>query len=185
VGVVVVLVFGQQYVGSVFVLALSYGIVTAGMAVQIGFSQQIVFSQCVFMAFGAYGVAMLNTHFSMPSLLATPVVMVASGLAALLLGSIVTRASGLALAVATLMLPLIATGYISSAGYLGGSVGAPLTGNLWPGSDTGQADRGRAETVLRRHEGGRLHQREPAGQQPGGLGRRAGDQLGGDQRRDA
>jgi branched-chain amino acid transport system permease protein len=62
--------------------------------------------------------------------------MVASGLAALLLGSIVTRASGLALAVATLMLPLIATGYISSAGYLGGSVGAPLTGNLWPGSDT-------------------------------------------------
>ena len=40
-GVVVVLVFGQQYVGSVFVLALCYGIVTAGMAVQIGFSQQI------------------------------------------------------------------------------------------------------------------------------------------------
>ena len=30
-----------------------------------------------------------------------------------------------------------------------------------------------------------LHQREPAGQQPGGLGRRAGDQLGGDQRGDA
>jgi len=136
VGVVVVLVFGQQYVGSVFLLALCYGIVTAGMAVQIGFSQQIVFSQCVFMGFGAYGVAMLNTHWSVPSLLATPVVMVASGLAALLLGSIVTRASGLALAVATLMLPLIATGYISSAGYLGGSVGAPLTGNLWAGSTT-------------------------------------------------
>jgi hypothetical protein len=38
VGVAVVLVFGQQYVGSVFMLALCYGIVTAGMAVQIGFS---------------------------------------------------------------------------------------------------------------------------------------------------
>jgi hypothetical protein len=136
VGVVVVLVSGQQYAGSVFVLALCYGIVTAGMAVQIGFSQQIVFSQCVFMGFGAYGVAMLNTHYAVPSLLATPVVMVAAGLAALLLGAIVTRASGLALAVATLMLPLIATGYISSAGYLGGSVGAPLTGNLWAGSTT-------------------------------------------------
>ena len=136
VGVVVVVAFGQQYVGSVWVLALCYGIVTAGMAVQIGFSQQIVFSQCVFMGFGAYGVAMLNTHWGIGSLLATPVVMAASGLAALLLGSVVTRASGLALAVATLMLPLIATGYISSAGYLGGSVGAPLTGNLWPGSST-------------------------------------------------
>jgi branched-chain amino acid transport system permease protein len=135
-GGVIVVAFGQQYAGSVFVLALCYGIVTAGMAVQIGFSQQIVFSQCVFMGFGAYGVAMLNTHVGLPSLLATPVVMVAAGLAALLLGAVVTRASGLALAVATLMLPLIATGYISSAGYLGGSVGAPLTGNLWPGSST-------------------------------------------------
>jgi branched-chain amino acid transport system permease protein len=135
-GVIVVLVFGQQYAGSVFVLAVCYAIVTAGMAVQLGFSQQIVFSQCVFMGAGAYGVALLNTHFGLPSLLATPVVMVGSGLAALLLGSVVTRASGLALAVATLMLPLIATGYVSSAGYLGGSVGAPLTGNLWNGSST-------------------------------------------------
>jgi branched-chain amino acid transport system permease protein len=135
-GVIVVLVFGQQYAGSVFVLALCYAIVTAGMAVQLGFSQQIVFSQCVFMGAGAYGVALLNTHFALPVLLATPIVMAGAALAALLLGSIVTRASGLALAVATLMLPLIATGYVSSAGYLGGSVGAPLTGNLWNGSST-------------------------------------------------
>ena len=69
----------------------------------------------------------------MPTPLAAPVVMVGSGLVALLLGSVVTRASGLALAVATIMLPLIATGYVSSAGYLGGSVGMPLSGNLWPG----------------------------------------------------
>ena len=80
--------------------------------------------------------ALLNTHFAMPALLATPIVIAGCGLAALLLGSIVTRASGLALAVATLMLPLIATGYVGSAGYLGGSVGAPLTGNLWNGSST-------------------------------------------------
>jgi branched-chain amino acid transport system permease protein len=134
VGVVIVLVYGQQYTGSVFVLAGCYAIVTAGMAVQIGFSQQIAFSQSVFMGVGAYGVALLNTHFAMPVLVATPVVLVGAGLAALVLGSVVTRASGLALAVATLMLPLIATGYVSSAGYLGGAVGAPLTGTLWPSS---------------------------------------------------
>jgi branched-chain amino acid transport system permease protein len=134
VGAVIVLVYGQQYTGSVFVLAACYAIVTAGMAVQIGFSQQIAFSQSVFMGVGAYGVAMLNTHFAMPVLVATPIVLVGAGLVALLLGSVVTRASGLALAVATLMLPLIAAGYVSSAGYLGGVVGAPLTGTLWPSS---------------------------------------------------
>jgi branched-chain amino acid transport system permease protein len=136
VGAVIVLVYGQQYTGSVFVLAACYAIVTAGMAVQIGFSQQIAFSQSVFMGVGAYGVAMLNTHFAMPVLVATPIVLVGAGLVALLLGSVVTRASGLALAVATLMLPLIAAGYVSSAGYLGGVVGAPLTGTLWPSSSS-------------------------------------------------
>ena len=134
VGAVIVLVYGQQYTGSVFILAACYAIVTAGMAVQIGFSQQIAFSQSVFMGVGAYGVAMLNTHFAMPVLLATPIVLVGAAVVALVLGSVVTRASGLALAVATLMLPLIAAGYVSSAGYLGGVVGAPLTGTLWPSS---------------------------------------------------
>ncbi len=136
VGAIIVLLSGQDYTGSVFVLSACYAIVTAGMAVQIGFSQQIAFSQSVFMGVGAYGVAMLNTHFNMPVLVATPVVMIGAALAALLLGSVVTRASGLALAVATLMLPLIAVGYVSSAGYLGGVVGAPLTGTLWPSSST-------------------------------------------------
>jgi branched-chain amino acid transport system permease protein len=131
IGLVVVFGFGQQYVGSVLVLAFTYAIVTTGMAVQIGFSQQIAFSQSVFMGGGAYGAALLNTHLNLPTLLAAPIVMIVSGIVALLLGSVVTRASGLALAVATIMLPLIATGYVSSAGYLGGSVGMPLAGNLW------------------------------------------------------
>ena len=134
VGGLFVLVWGQQYAGSVFVLAACYAIVTAGMAVQIGFSQQIAFSQSVFMGVGAYGVAMLNTHYNMPVLIATPIVLVGSALLAILLGSVVTRASGLALAVATLMLPLIAVGYVSGTGFLGGAVGAPLPGTLWPSS---------------------------------------------------
>jgi branched-chain amino acid transport system permease protein len=137
VGLLVMLLFAQQYAGSVFILAFTYAIVTAGMAVQIGFSQQIAFSQSVFMGLGAYGVALLNAHTGLSSLLAAPVVMVASGLVALLLGSVVTRVSGLALAVATIMLPLIAVGYVSSANYLGGSVGMPLTSNLWSASTPG------------------------------------------------
>lgn len=133
-GLIVMSFSADQYLGSVVLLAFTYAIVTAGMAVQIGFSQQIAFSQSVFMGLGAYGVAVLNTNLNMPSLLAALVVTVGSGLVALILGSVVTRASGLALAVATIMLPLIAVGYLSSATYLGGSVGMPLTGSLWPAS---------------------------------------------------
>jgi branched-chain amino acid transport system permease protein len=138
-GALIVLAYGQQYTGSVFVLSATYAIVTAGMAVQIGFSQQIAFSQSVFFGVGAYGVAMLNTHLNMSVLLATVIMVVGAALAALLLGSVVTRASGLALAVATLMLPLIAVGYVSGTGFLGGPVGAPLTGTLWPSSASSAA----------------------------------------------
>ena len=134
VGAIIVLNYGLLYTGSVFVLSACYAIVTAGMAVQIGFSQQIAFSQSVFFGVGAYGVAMLNTHLHLSVVVAGVIMVVAAALVALLLGSVVTRASGLALAVATLMLPLIAVGYVSGTGYLGGPVGAPLSGTLWPGS---------------------------------------------------
>src|SRR5262249_44833500 len=132
-GAIIVLNYGLLYTGSVFVLSACYAIVTAGMAVQIGFSQQIAFSQSVFFGVGAYGVALLNTHAHMSVLLAGVIMVVAAALVALLLGSVVTRASGLALAVATLMLPLIAVGYVSGTNYLGGPVGSPLSGTLWPG----------------------------------------------------
>jgi len=138
-GAIIVLVYGQQYTGSVFILSATYAIVTAGMAVQIGFSQQIAFSQSVFFGVGAYGVALLNTHYNMSVLLAAVIMVVGAALVALVLGSVVTRASGLALAVATLMLPLIAVGYVSGSGYLGGPVGAPLTGTLWPSSAASSA----------------------------------------------
>lgn len=133
-GLVVMAFWAQQYVGSVFVLSLTYAVVTAGMAVQIGFSQQVAFSQSVFMGIGAYGVAVLNADAGIPSLLGTLIVTVGAGIVALLLGRIVTKAPGLALAVATIMFPLIATGYVSSANYLGGTTGLPLTGNLFPSS---------------------------------------------------
>jgi branched-chain amino acid transport system permease protein len=139
-GVIVTGFFSASYFGSVVVLALTYAIVTAGMAVQIGFSQQVVFSQSVFMGFGAYGVAVLNANAGVPSLLAAAIITLASGLVAFVLGKAVSRASGLALAVATLLFPLIGFGYLSTANWLGGSIGMPLTGNLWPGGSSGVAN---------------------------------------------
>jgi branched-chain amino acid transport system permease protein len=139
-GAIVVGGFSASYFGSVVVLALTYAIVTAGMAVQIGFSQQVVFSQSVVMGFGAYGVAVLNANAGMPSLLAAAIITVASGFVAFVLGKAVSRASGLALAVATLMFPLIGFGYLSYANWLGASIGMPLTGTLWPGGSSDVAN---------------------------------------------
>src|SRR6185437_15721028 len=130
----------DSYFGSVVILALTYAIVTAGMAVQIGFSQQVVFSQSVFMGLGAYGVAVLNSNVGWPSLLALVVITIASAGVAWVIGKAVSRASGLALAVATLMFPLIAYGYVSNANWLGGAIGMPLTGNLWPGGSSATAN---------------------------------------------
>jgi branched-chain amino acid transport system permease protein len=139
-GVIVVGFFSATYFGSVVVLALTYAIVTAGMAVQLGFSQQIVFSQSVFMGFGAYGVAVLNSNLGIPSLLAALIITPASGVVAFVIGKAVSRASGLALAVATLMFPLIGYSYLNNANWLGGSIGMPLTGNLWPGGSSDVAN---------------------------------------------
>lgn len=130
----------NSYFGSVVILALTYAIVTAGMAVQIGFSQQVVFSQSVFMGLGAYGVAVLNAKVGWPSLLALVAITIASGGVAWVIGKAVSRASGLALAVATLMFPLIGFGYLSYANWLGGSIGLPLTGTLWPGGSSATAN---------------------------------------------
>jgi branched-chain amino acid transport system permease protein len=139
-GVIIVGFFSATYFGSVVVLALTYAIVTAGMAVQLGFSQQIVFSQSVFMGFGAYGVAVLNSNVGIPSLLAAVIITLASGVVAFVIGKAVSRASGLALAVATLMFPLIGYSYLNNANWLGGSIGMPLTGNLWPGGSSDVAN---------------------------------------------
>ena len=139
-GVIVAGFFSSTYFGGVVVLALTYAIVTAGMAVQIGFSQQVVFSQSVFMGFGAYGVAVLNSNVGMPSLLAAVLITLASGFVAFVIGKAVSRASGLALAVATLLFPLIGYSYLTNANWLGGSIGMPLTGNLWPGGSSAVAN---------------------------------------------
>src|SRR5581483_9067092 len=69
----------DSYFGSVVILALTYAIVTAGMAVQIGFSQQVVFSQSVFMGLGVYGVVVLNANVGWPSLFVLVVIIIVSG----------------------------------------------------------------------------------------------------------
>jgi branched-chain amino acid transport system permease protein len=133
IGIVIIAVLGGNYYGSIFVFALCYTFVTLGMAMQVGYSNQLILSQAAFMGLGAYGVAVLNTKFGLPVPLSILVLVVAGGLVGLLLGTICMRATGLAIGLATLFIPLIVASSVIFWGYLGGSVGLGGVGSLVSG----------------------------------------------------
>jgi len=133
IGIVIIAVLGGNYYGSIFVFALCYAFVTLGMAMQVGYSNQLILSQAAFMGLGAYGVAVLNTKFGLPVPLSILVLVVAGGLVGLLLGTICMRATGLAIGLATLFIPLIVASSVIFWGYLGGSVGLGGVGSLVSG----------------------------------------------------
>jgi branched-chain amino acid transport system permease protein len=133
IGLVIMAVLGGNYLGSIFVFALCYAFVTLGMAMQVGYSNQLVLSQSAFMGLGAYGVAVLNTKFGLPVPLSILVLVVAGALVGLLLGVICMRATGLAIGLATLFIPLILASSVIFWGYLGGSVGLGGVGSIVSG----------------------------------------------------
>jgi len=61
--IVVIVGLNGNYYSAIFVLSLSYCFVTLGMAVQTGYSNQLVLWQSAFMGLGAYGVAALSTKY--------------------------------------------------------------------------------------------------------------------------
>jgi branched-chain amino acid transport system permease protein len=133
IGIVIIAVLGGNYYGSIFVFALCYAFVTLGMAMQVGYSNQLILSQAAFMGLGAYGVAVLNTKFGLPVPLSILVLVVAGALVGLLLGAICMRATGLAIGLATLFIPLILASSVIFWGYLGGSVGLGGVGSIVSG----------------------------------------------------
>jgi branched-chain amino acid transport system permease protein len=135
IGVVVVIVLKGNFDDSIVILALAYAIAAVGMAVQVGYSHQIAFSQSLFVGLGAYGVAALNTKYNIPTWLSLVIMVAVSAPVAAVLGSLVTRAPGLALAVATLLFPLILTSYVTFSSYLGQTTGLGGVKVLFNGGD--------------------------------------------------
>jgi branched-chain amino acid transport system permease protein len=132
-GVASIVALQGSYYDSVLVLAVSFAIVTVGMAVQIGYSNQLAFSQSVFMGAGAYGVAILDTRYGWSVPLALLTVFVASGVVGAVVGSVVTRAPGLALALATVLFPIPVATYVTYTDFLGGYTGIEGIEPLWAG----------------------------------------------------
>jgi branched-chain amino acid transport system permease protein len=123
VGALVLAAMNGSYLGLTVTTGLCYAIVTVGMVLQLGYSRQLAFSQSVFMGVGAYGMGVLETKYGFSSLESLLAVIGLAAVASLLIGAIVTRAPGLALALATLLLPLFIYQLATYSNWLGSFAG--------------------------------------------------------------
>jgi branched-chain amino acid transport system permease protein len=108
-----------SYLGLTVTTGVAYAVVAVGMVLQLGSSRQLAFSQSVFMGVGAYGTGVLETKYNFGAIEALLVVIVLAAVVSLIMGAVVTRAPGLALALATLLLPLFIYQLATFSGYLG------------------------------------------------------------------
>ncbi len=77
-------------------------VIAIGLVVLTGYGGMTSFAQATFMGFGAYATALLTTAYGVSPWLALPASLLASGVAALLIGAITLRLSGHYLALGTL-----------------------------------------------------------------------------------
>ena len=124
-----------SYLGLTVTTGVAYAVVTVGMVLQLGYSRQLAFSQSVFMGVGAYGTGVLETKYGFSSLESLLAVIVLAAVASLLMGAVVTRAPGLALALATLLLPLFVYQLATDSGWLGSFSGIDGVLPFWNGPD--------------------------------------------------
>jgi branched-chain amino acid transport system permease protein len=100
---------------------------------QLGYSRQLAFSQSVFMGVGAYGTGILETKYNFSSTESLLAVIALAAVVSLLIGAVVTRAPGLALALATLLLPLFVYQLATYSSYLGSFSGIDGVLPFWSG----------------------------------------------------
>ena len=134
-GALALIVMNGSYLGLTVTTGVGYAIVTVGMVLQLGYSRQLAFSQSVFMGLGAYGMAVLEVKYGFSSLESLLAVIGLATVTALLIGAVVTRAPGLALALATLLLPLFIYQLATFSSWLGSFSGISGVSPFWTGAD--------------------------------------------------
>jgi branched-chain amino acid transport system permease protein len=139
VGSIALSIMNGSYLGLTITTGIGYAVVTVGMVLQIGYSRQLAFSQSVFMGVGAYGTAILETKYNFNSAESLIAVIAVATVVSLLVGSVVTRAPGLALALATLLLPLFVYELATFSTYLGSFAGISGVLPFWNGATYEQA----------------------------------------------
>lgn len=109
---------------SVYVYTMLYAIVAVGLSLLIGYAGQVSLGQAVFVAVGAYTVAILSVH-GVPTIVAFILAPLVSMVVALIVGIPLLTLRGNYLAFGTLALQLIILGVVANATFLGGSLGIP------------------------------------------------------------
>jgi branched-chain amino acid transport system permease protein len=135
VGLVVLIALNGSYLGLTVTTGIGFAVVAVGMVLQLGYSRQLAFSQSVFMGVGGYGTGVLETKYNFGAIEALVVVIVAAAVVSVLIGAVVTRAPGLALALATLLLPLFIYQLATFSQYLGSFSGISGVLPFWSGED--------------------------------------------------
>ena len=135
VGALVLAAMNGSYLGLTVTTGICYAIVTVGMVLQLGYSRQLAFSQSVFMGLGAYGTGVLETKYNFSSLESLLAVIGLALVTSLLIGAVVTRAPGLALALATLLMPLFIFQLATYSSWLGSFAGINGVLPLLTGAD--------------------------------------------------
>jgi branched-chain amino acid transport system permease protein len=135
VGGLVLAAMNGSYLGLTVTTGVGYAVVTVGMVLQLGYSRQLAFSQSVFMGVGAYGTGVLETKYGFNSAESLLAVIALAAVVSLLIGAVVTRAPGLALALATLLLPLFIYQLATYSGWLGSFSGIDGVLPFWTGPD--------------------------------------------------
>lgn len=133
IGSLVLIAVNGSYLGLTITVGVGYAVVTVGMVLQLGYSRQLAFSQSVFMGVGAYGTGILETKYNFGSAESLLAVIALATVASFLVGSVVTRAPGLALALATLLLPLFVYQLATYSSYLGSFSGINGVLPFWNG----------------------------------------------------
>jgi branched-chain amino acid transport system permease protein len=133
VGSLVLAALNGSYLGLTITTGVGYAVVTVGMVLQLGYSRQLAFSQSVFMGVGAYGTGVLEVKYNFNSAQSLLAVIAIAAVASFLVGAVVTRAPGLALALATLLLPLFIYQLATFSGYLGSFSGIDGVLPFWNG----------------------------------------------------
>jgi branched-chain amino acid transport system permease protein len=139
VGSIALSIMNGSYLGLTITTGIGYAVVTVGMVLQLGYSRQLAFSQSVFMGVGAYGTGILETKYNLSSAESLLAVIALATVVSWLVGSVVTRAPGLALALATLLLPLFIYELATFSTYLGSFAGISGVLPFWNGATYEQA----------------------------------------------
>ncbi|MFC7645541.1 branched-chain amino acid ABC transporter permease [Streptosporangium lutulentum] len=122
-GVIALLAMQNSYLLPTLVLAIVFSIVVVGLDVQLGYARQLVFSQPVFMAVGAYSTGYLTSVRQMGTVPAFLIGLGISLVLAVVVALAVSRARGIALTIVTVFLVLILTNILSVTKSLGGTDG--------------------------------------------------------------